>query len=79
MVFFAVALHVLIFALCAGVVVSILIFVPLGIYAIPYCLWVGNENGAGRQLDKKKEKFTQTIKNATKLYSAWIHKRKPTL
>ena len=79
MVFFTVMFHVLIWALCIGVVVSIIVFVPLGIYAIPYCLWVGRENTMGRQTDKKKEKFTQTIRNATKLYGAWIHHKKPSL
>lgn len=79
MVFFSVVFHVLIFALCAGVVISILVFLPLTLYVIPYSLWVGREQTMGRQKDKQKERPFQAAKNATKLYSAWIHRQKPTL
>jgi hypothetical protein len=79
MVFFTVVFQVLVFALCAGVVVSILVFVPLSLYIIPYALWVGNEQTMGRQMDKKKQTPFQAAKNATKLYGAWIRRQKPTL
>lgn len=36
-----VMLKVLVFALCAGAIVSVIVFVPLGLYVIPYALWVG--------------------------------------
>ncbi len=78
MVIFIVMLKVLVFALCFGAAVSVLILVPLMIYSIPYALWVGKENCVGRQKDKKDEKFFSTVKNATKLYKAWITRQKPT-
>lgn len=79
MVIFWVMIKVLVFSLCFGAAVSVIVFVPLFIYGIPYCLWVGHENLAGRQKDKKNEKFFTTVKNATKLYKAWIARQKPTL
>ncbi len=74
-----VMLKVLIFALCAGAVVSILVLVPMFFYTIPYALWVGRENTMGRQKDKDKENIFQAAKNATKLYKVWITGQKPTL
>ena len=80
MVIFVVMLKVLVFALCAGAAISVLILVPLGIYNIPYALWVGRENTMGRQKDKLKkgESIFYTAKCATKLYKAWITRQKPT-
>ena len=78
MVFISVILHVLIFALCVGAAISVIVFVPVCLYIIPYALWVGRENTMGRQKDKDKEKLFQAVKNATKLYKAWISRRKPT-
>lgn len=66
-------------ALCIGVVLSFIVCVPLAIYCIPYALWVGSQNLVGKQLDKKDEKVSQIIKNATKLYSCWIRRKKPSL
>ena len=68
-----------VFGLGLGVFISVFILLPLFIYAIPYCFWVGGQNCAGRQLDKKKEKFLSTIKNASRLYKCWLTGRKPTL
>lgn len=79
MVFFSVAFTVLIWAVGLGVAASIVVFVPLTIYVIPYELWVGNEQQMGRQKDKRKEKAFQAVKNATKLYGAWIRHQKPVL
>lgn len=79
MVFFTVAFTVLVWALGLGFAIAIVIFVPLFIYVIPYSLWVGNEQTMGRQKDKKKEPFMRSVRNATKLYGAWIHHRKPSL
>lgn len=70
--------YVLIFSLCAGVVVSVLWFVPMSIYVLPYCLWVGSQQCAGRHLDKKNETIRKTARNATKLYKAWLLRREPT-
>jgi len=53
MIIFWVMLKVLVFALCLGAGLAVLIFVPLTIYAIPYCLWVGGQNCIGKQKDKK--------------------------
>ena len=73
-----VMLKVLVFALCAGAIVSVIVFVPLGLYVIPYALWVGQT--MGRQKDKlqKGENVFRTAKNATKLYKAWITRQEPT-
>jgi len=75
-----VMLKVLVFALCAGAIVSVIVFVPLGLYVIPYALWVGREQTMGRQKDKlqKGENVFRTAKNATKLYKAWITSQDPT-
>lgn len=78
MVIFWVMIKVLIAALCIGAAVSVIVFVPLCIYAIPYSLWVGRENTMGRHKDKTKESVLQTAKNATKLYKAWLTRQKPT-
>ncbi|CAH8721350.1 hypothetical protein [Paenibacillus melissococcoides] len=77
MVGIAFAFKLLVFAICAGAVISILIFVPLTIYVIPYCLWVGNEQTMGRHQDKKKEGIRKTVKHATILYRSWIRREKP--
>ena len=80
MIIFTVMIHVIVFALCAGVAISALIFIPLTIYIIPYCLWVGFQNNRGKHKDKltKGEKLSKTAKDATKLYKAWITRREPT-
>lgn len=79
MVFFSVVFHVLIFALCAGVVISILVLVPPTIFSIPYILWLGHEQTLGRHKDKDVKKVFGTAKDAAKVYSAWIRRQKPTL
>jgi fatty acid desaturase len=77
MVLFAVMFKVIVFALCAGAAIAVLVFVPLMIYAIPYCLWVGSQNTKGKHKDKKDEAFKNTIRNATKLYKAKLSGREP--
>ncbi|MEA4933277.1 MAG: hypothetical protein VB071_06810 [Lawsonibacter sp.] len=77
MVIFWVMLKVLVFALCLGVAISVLIFVPLTVYAIPYCLWVGCQNNIGKQKDKKNEGVRRTVRNATILYKAKLTGREP--
>ena len=78
LVFFSFMLKILVFALCVGVGLAVLVFVPLTLYVIPYALWIGAQNTRGRHLDKKKESVFRAARNATKLYSAWIHRREPT-
>lgn len=77
MVMISVMIKVLVFALCAGVALAAIIFVPLMIYAIPYCLWIGFQNNKGKHKDKKEESFKGTIRNATKLYAAKLSGREP--
>lgn len=77
MVFFIVAVKVLVFALCLAAGAAVLVFVPSCIYIIPYALWVGSQQTKGKQLDKKKEPFWTTVRNATKLYKAWITRQEP--
>lgn len=71
------AFKVFLFAICAGAVISVLIFVPLCIYIIPYCLWIGNEQTKGKHKDKKKEGVWRMVRNATILYRSWIRREKP--
>lgn len=77
MVIFWVMLKVLVFALCLGAGLAALVFVPLAIYAIPYCLWVGFQNNIGKQKDKKDEGVRRTVRNATILYKAKLTGREP--
>lgn len=79
MVMITVMFKLAVFALCVGVVIALLTLVPLFIYAIPYHLWVGFQNNKGQQLDKKKESFFRSTKNATKLYKTWFLRQEPTL
>lgn len=77
MVLIVVMLKVLVFALCAGAVISVLVFVPLTLYTIPYALWIGGQNTIGKQLDKKKEPIFRAARNATKLYKAKLTGHEP--
>ncbi len=72
-----VMLKVLVFALCAGAVIAVLVFVPLTLYVIPYTLWIGFQNNKGKQLDKKKEPVFRAVRNATKLYKAKLTGHEP--
>ena len=72
------ALKLIVFALCAGAVISFLVFVPLMIYAIPYAWWLGGQHCAGRHKDKKKESIFRSARNATILYKSWITRKEPT-
>ena len=71
-------LKLVIFAILAGVVISFIVFVPLTVYVIPYCLWVGSQHCVGKHTDKKKEGAWKTVKHATILYKSWITRKEPT-
>ena len=60
-----------------AVILAIAIGIPMTIYVIPYCLWIGGQNNIGKHKDKKKETPINTVKNATKLYKCWIRKQEP--
>ena len=77
MTFIWVMLKVLVFALCAGAVISVLVFVPLVLYTLPYDLWIGFQNTKGKQLDTKKEPIFRAARNATKLYKAKLTGHEP--
>ena len=70
--------NIIIFALGASFVITVVIFVPLTIYVIPYLLWIGNEHTKGKHQDKKKEGAFKTAKHATILYKSWISRKEPT-
>lgn len=78
MTFIWVMFKILLFAICAGAVVSVIIYVPLTIYVIPYSLWVGGQNQIGKHKDKRKEPFFKTVRNATRLYKAKLSGHEPT-
>ena len=73
MVFFAVTFKILCVSLALGFAVSIIFFVPLTIYVIPYLLWVGTQNTKGkyRELSDVTNCF-KVARNATALYKSWI-------
>ncbi len=77
MVFFTVAIHVLLFGLCAGAAISVLFFVPLTLYLIPYWLWVGTQNTRGRHKDKRDVSLSKSARYATKLYKAKLSGKEP--
>lgn len=70
--------NLLIVALCIGICVSTIVFIPLMIYVIPYGLWVGFQNNKGLHKDKSKQSIFIAAKNASKLYLAWILGKEPT-
>lgn len=78
MVFFIVAFKIICLALALGFAVSIIIFVPLTIYIVPYLLWVGAQNTRGRyrELSDVSNCF-RSARNATSLYKSWICRTTP--
>ena len=73
------ALKLIVFALCAGVVISFIVFAPLTIYIIPYSWWIGGQHAIGKHKDKmQKEGILKTARNATILYKSWILRKEPT-
>lgn len=77
MAFFTTVFHVLMFALAAGFAVSIIVFVPLTIYIIPFCFWVGFQNNKGKYRNLKEGSCFQMAQNATALYKSWILHKAP--
>ena len=77
MAFFTTAFTVLIAGLGIGFAVSLVIFVPLSVYIIPYCLWVGFQNNKGQYSALKGGNCFHMARNATRLYAAWISHRAP--
>ena len=69
--------YLILFSIGAGLLISILIFVPLTIYVIPYAFWLGIEHTKGKHEDKKKEKLSKSVKHATILYGSWISRKEP--
>jgi threonine/homoserine/homoserine lactone efflux protein len=78
MTFFTVMINILIFALCAGAAIAVLIYVPPAIYCIPYFLWLGFQMNKGKHKELKNETFFKSVRNATRLYISWISGRAPT-
>lgn len=77
MAFFITALHILIWALAAGFLVSIIVFVPMTVYIIPYCLWLGFQNNKGKYKELKDGNIFWMAVNATILYKSWIFHKSP--
>lgn len=71
------AFKIFLFAICAGAIISVLVFVPLSIYIIPYALWVGTQNTKGKYLERKKDGFWKIVRHATILYRSWIRREEP--
>lgn len=77
MVFFTTTFHILVAALTIGFAVSIVIFVPLTIYIIPFCLWAGFQNNKGNFRNLKEGSFFRMVRNSTSLYKSWIFHKAP--
>lgn len=77
MVFFSIVFHVLIAAVATGIAVSVVIFVPLAIYIIPYCLWVGAQNTKGKYRELRNGNCFRMARNATILYKSWFSHKAP--
>lgn len=77
MAFFTTAFHILILALAVGFLISIVVFVPLTVYIIPFCLWVGFQNNRGKYKELKEGSVFRMAANATVLYSSWIFHKTP--
>lgn len=75
--FFTTTYYILIFSLAIGFLFSIVIFVPIAIYIIPFCLWVGHQNCIGKYRELREGGVFRTIRHATALYISWILHRTP--
>ena len=73
---FTTVFTVLIASLAIGFAVSIIIFVPLTLYIIPYCLWLGVQNTKGKYRHLQDGNF-RMARNATRLYGSWICHKAP--
>ena len=72
-----VMIKVIVFTLCLGAGLAVLIYVPAMIYVVPYALWVGGQTVKGQHMDKKDEPFWRSVKNATRLYKAKLSRKEP--
>lgn len=77
MAFFTTAFYILFFALAVGFSVSIIVFVPLTIFIIPFCLWVGFQNNKGQYKELKTGNVFHMAMNASILYKSWIFHKTP--
>lgn len=67
---------------CVVAAVGVLFALPTAIliiiYVYPYAIWMASQNDRGKHLNQKNAGVWKLIKNATKLYKAWILHREPT-
>lgn len=77
MTFFSTTFYILVLALTVGIAFSIVVFVPLTIYIIPFCLWVGFQNNKGNYRNLGQGSCFQMARNATSLYKSWILHKAP--
>ncbi|MEA4893548.1 MAG: hypothetical protein VB085_13505, partial [Peptococcaceae bacterium] len=68
-----------------GLAFGLFILLPLVVYTVPYLFWVCGQKEVGKHLDlfqgltRKNSLFQlQNVRNATKLYKAWIRHTEPT-
>lgn len=69
-----IVLGIVIFGLCLGVVISLVTLVPLFLYILPYCSWLGVQQSQGNYtgMTVMDDGFTASVKKATRLYKHWI-------
>lgn len=77
MAFFSIVFYVSVAAVAIGIAISIIIYIPLAIYIVPYCLWVGNQNTKGKYLNLRNGSCFRMAHNATILYKSWILHKAP--
>lgn len=76
MTFITTTLSVLIASLAIGLAVSLVVFIPLTIYVIPFSFWIGFQNNKGNYRNLKSGIFSDA-RNATALYKSWIFHKEP--
>lgn len=56
---------------------ALLVFIPITIYVVPYCIWCGTLKGKKLMKTYTKQGIFKFIKNATILYASWISRKEP--
>lgn len=64
--------------LAIGFLFAIVVALPCGLYTIPYFYWLGGQQSMGRYKNHDGIGFWRTVRNATRLYKAWITHTEPT-
>lgn len=71
---FYIVIGFIVFWACVGAILSVLVFVPIFLYALPYFCWLGVQKAKGRYTDKGGDidGLRISARNATRLYKHWL-------